>query len=269
MINLNFLIKKLIVLLPGMLLATVLFSQVPQIENPILKNPNYISISVGINYTSPEYRFRDAIINGAKFTLLDGVYQSYQPAVSLEIGHAFKIAGKTIKIGTGLSVASYSLMMSSDYNPNFGWDPSYKFLYPNSNGNFMMTETFVQVPLFVATSIPLVIAQPQARYHALELKFGGYYGSNIKREIQSQNAAPFTDQKPNTDILLTPKQYGTFTLLGEIGLSFTAPNGHSHQFGLKGTYDTGTYIKTDPKSSELPFLYNSIGVFYRWVFCSF
>ena len=163
------------------------FSQVAQIEDPLVKHRNYIAIQAGMNYGSPEYRYKFAYIEGSKFNLINGVFPSYHPLASIEIGHAFQAGHKMMfQVNTGLSVASYSLnMISSNVYNNAGL---YKQLYPNSFANLYMTETFLQVPLAISTHIPLVINQPQARYQALELKVGGYYGINIKREIQSESS---------------------------------------------------------------------------------
>ena len=101
------------------------------------------------------------------------LWGAYQPIASLEVGHVFKIGPNNpfiLKLNSGITIASYSLNLFNSKN-----DPE------------TLSETFLQIPLAVSTHIPLMIIQPQSRYHALELKFGGYYGVNIKREIQTYN----------------------------------------------------------------------------------
>ncbi len=225
-------------------------SQVKQIEDPLLTHSNYISIDAGMNYVSPNYSYRNAVLNGCSYNLGDNLSGAYQPIASLEVGHVFKIGAKDpfiLKLNSGISIASYSLNV-----------------FNNKSDPETLSETFLQVPLAISTHIPLQIFQPQSRYHALELKFGGYYGVNIKREIQTYNVP----ESGSTDFNLPAYQFGKFSLFAEAGVSFTSPNGHSHEIGIRASHDMGPYLNFN-NSPELPFLYNSVGVFYRWTFYCF
>jgi len=227
------------------------FSQVKQIEDPALTHSNYVSIDAAMNYVVPNYTYRNAIINGVNYNLGNNLAGAYQPIASLEIGHVFKIGQKNpfiLRLNSGVSVASYSLNMIG-----------------NNNTTQTLSETFFQVPLAVSTHIPLIVFQPQSRYHALGLKFGGYYGVNIKREIQTDIIPELSN---TTDFLLPAHQFGKFSLFAEAGISFTGTNGHSHEIGLRATHDMGPYLNFN-NAPELPFLYNSLGIFYRWTFYCF
>ena len=227
------------------------FSQVKQIEDPALTHSNYIAIDAGMNYVSPNYTYRNAVINGVTYYLGNNLSGAYQPIASLEIGHVFKSGSKypfIFRINSGVSVASYVSHIVGD---------------SNNTKNF--SETFLQVPLAISTHIPLQIYQTQAKYHALELKFGGYYGLNIKREMQTD---VIPESGSTNDFSLPAQKFGKFSLFAEAGVSFTSLNGHSHEIGIRASHDMGPYI--DFKNApELPFLYNSVGVFYRWTFYCF
>jgi len=228
------------------------FSQVKQIEDPALTHSNYIAIDAGMNYVAPNYMYRNADINGVTYNLGNNLSGAYQPIASLEIGHVFKIGPKDpfiLRLNSGVSIASYSLNMID-----------------NNNATQTLSETFLQVPLAVSTHIPLEVFQSQARYHALELKFGGYYGLNIKREIQT-DVVP--ESGSTNDFSLPALQFGKVSLFAEAGVSFTSPKGHSHEIGLRATHDMGPYVSFNNTAAELPFLYNSVGVFYRWTFYCF
>ena len=231
--------------------TTHVFSQVKQIEDPLLTHSNYIAIDAGMNYVSPNNEYRNAVINGVTYYLGNNLSGAYQPISSLEIGHVFKIGSKApfiLRLNSGVSVASYLLHMVG-----------------NGNITQSLSETFLQVPLAISMHIPLQVYQPQSRYQALELKFGGYYGLNVKREIQTDNVFEYSTAPAG---LLPAHQYSKFSLFAEAGVSFTAPNGHSHEIGLRATHDMGPYL-TVGHVQELPFLYNSLGIFYRWTFYCF
>ncbi len=243
------------------------FPKVQQIPDPLLNHSNYLAIDAGMNYVSPEYRYPYCIIQEVRFNLSNNLSGSYNPITSFEIGHVFKIGKEepiVFRLNSGLSIASYSVNMIPDYN-TFNYFPSaYRFVGSNYT-LFNLSETFIQVPLAISTHIPLKIFQPQARYHALELKLGCYYGFNINREIQSQ---VIPESNSSTEYILPPHKFGKLTLFAESGVSFTSQNGNSHEIGCRATYDPGPYF-TDAPGSEIPFLYNSIGIFYRWTFYSF
>jgi hypothetical protein len=227
------------------------FAQVKQIEDPALTHSNYVSVDAGMNYVSPNYTYKSAIINGYAYNLGNNIAGAYLPISSIEVGHVFKLGTKDIyifKLNSGISIASYSLNMI-DYK----------------NAAQSISETFLQIPLAISTHIPLTIYQPQAHYHALELKFGGYYGINITREIQTDI---IPESSKSADFPLPAHEYGKFSLFAEAGVSFTAPNGHSHEIGIRASHDMGPYLHFN-NSPELPFLYNSVGIFYRWTFYCF
>ena len=268
--NLTKSIRMSIFLLFILMIINPAYSQVKQITDPLLTHSNYISIDAGMNYIAPDYMYNYAVIENAKFDLANNINGAYQPVASLEAGHVFKV-GKTnpyiVRVNTGVSIASYSVSMIPDYT-SFQLYTSYNFV-GNTYRMMTLSETFLQVPLAVSMHFPLQINQAQSRYHALELKFGGYYGMNIKREVQYDETYQLNESNNKNDYLLPAHQFGKFSLFAEAGVSFTAPNGHSHEIGIRATHDLGPYLNFNITSEELPFLYNTLGIFYRWTFYCF